>query len=152
MTFKAERIILHCSASANGKPVDISEVEKWHLARGFSKVGYHIVINTTGEAQRGRFLNEAGAHCEGENHNSIGICMIGTNKFTKQQWDSLRSQIDSIRISLNIPASKIYGHYQMPSAIKQGKTCPCFEIGEFYSWYLASDYKAIDKYTLKEVL
>lgn len=147
-----QKIIIHCSATKNGSPYDIKQIDKDHIARGWKSCGYHLVIQPTGEAQRGRFLNEMGAHCEGENHNSIGICMIGTDKFTKKQWDSLRSQIDSIRITLNIPASKIYGHYQMPSAIKQGKTCPCFEIGEFYSWYLASDYKAIDKYTLKEVL
>jgi len=144
------RVIVHCSASKNGARVDISEIEKWHLARGFKKVGYHMVIQPDGEVQKGRALNEQGAHCEGENEDSIGICLIGLDKFTMQQLDALRYQLDAICLIYPIKKWRVYGHYQFKSAITQGKTCPNIEVNRLLSWYLMHDYEAIHPYILKD--
>jgi N-acetyl-anhydromuramyl-L-alanine amidase AmpD len=139
-----QKIIIHCSASPNGKRWDIADIRKEHIEnRGFKDVGYHLVIQPDGECQNGRALNVEGAHCEGENHHSIGICLIGLDQFSQKQLDVLRYKIDSVRLSYNIPAWEIRAHYEFPSAQKQGKTCPNLLIGHLMHWYLTQEYKAL---------
>jgi len=143
------RVILHCSATKNNEKCDISEIRKWHLERGFKDVGYHIVVQPDGEIQRGRALNEVGAHCEGENADSIGICLIGNDKFTVYQFDALKYQIDGIRMLYNISEWDIYCHYQFESAIKRGKTCPNIPINNILGWYVGRSYKALNNFLIK---
>lgn len=139
------RIIVHCSDSKNGERVDISEITKWHMARGFLTVGYHLVIQPDGEVQKGRPLNAMGAHVEGENFDSIGICLVGKDKFPQRQLDALRYQIDSIILIYPINLWRIYCHYQFPSAIQQGKTCPNVEINKLLAWYIGMNSKALEE-------
>jgi N-acetylmuramoyl-L-alanine amidase len=99
-----KRLTIHCSASANGKKWDIASIRKEHMTnRGFSDVGYHYVIQPDGEVQLGRGLNIQGAHVEGDNEDNVGICMIGTDKFTAAQFDSLLHVWDSLRRSYPFP-------------------------------------------------
>lgn len=137
------RVVVHCSASPNGKRVDISEIERWHKARGFATVGYHMVINPTGEVQKGRSLTTRGAHCIEANADSIGICLVGTDKFTKEQLDALRYQIDSVCMLYDIARWQVFAHNQFKSAIEQGKTCPGFSVNALLGWYLTGDMKAL---------
>ncbi len=141
-------ITVHCSDTANGKKVDISEIRTWHLARGFSDVGYHLVIQPDGEIQPGRALNEIGAHVE--NHNSegfgvnIGICLIGRDKFTEAQFIALRTRLDTLFLCFDtIPKWAIFCHNQWDTAQKQGKQCPNIQINKLLRWYFTGDEKAI---------
>jgi N-acetyl-anhydromuramyl-L-alanine amidase AmpD len=98
-------IIIHCAATPNGKPFTIADIDSMHKARGFKRdsqavrnlnsnlrhVGYHFVITTEGHIETGRGLEEIGAHVQGNNSKSIGICMIGTDKYTPAQWEALRT-------------------------------------------------------------
>jgi N-acetylmuramoyl-L-alanine amidase len=98
-------IIIHCSASPNGKSFSAADVNSWHKTRGFKRnsqfvrsknpelpnIGYHYVIGTDGKVETGRGLEEVGAHVQGSNAFSIGICMIGTDQFSNAQWVSLRA-------------------------------------------------------------
>ena len=47
-----------------------------HLHRGFIDVGYHYVIKRDGTVQAGRPLERQGAHVQGYNHLSVGVCLI----------------------------------------------------------------------------
>lgn len=38
------KIILHCSATQEGKDFDVEDIREWHLQRGFTDVGYHYII------------------------------------------------------------------------------------------------------------
>lgn len=144
--FTPRRIILHCSASRNGEPVDISIIRQWHLARGFLGVGYHLVIQPDGSVQKGRDLTEQGAHVTGENNDSIGVCLIGNDRFTKDQFRSLAIQLNLVQSTCKIPYWALYGHYQFPSA--KGKTCPNMDMARVLSWYIKSDELAILPYLL----
>ena len=42
---KISKIILHCSATAEGKDYTVDTIRRWHKARGFNDIGYHIVIS-----------------------------------------------------------------------------------------------------------
>lgn len=48
-------------------------IEAQHLARGWSGVGYHFVVDQAGNIYEGRGWTRAGAHCPGHNASGIGV-------------------------------------------------------------------------------
>jgi len=56
----------------------------------------------------GRVLEETGAHAYGHNVSGIGVCMIGTDKFTQAQWHSLTIIVNALQ--RKIPEISIKGH------------------------------------------
>ncbi|MBE0467709.1 MAG: N-acetylmuramoyl-L-alanine amidase, partial [Candidatus Desulforudis sp.] len=72
---RTERMILH----HDGAPVAMTapQVHQGHLNRGFHGIGYHYFVETSGQIVRGRPEWAEGAHCKGQNHVSIGICLSG---------------------------------------------------------------------------
>ena len=51
-------IIIHCADTKTNQSFDIDDVRDWHLARGFSDVGYHYVIALDGTVWYGRPLEQ----------------------------------------------------------------------------------------------
>lgn len=125
-----DKIILHCTATPEGRKTTVKEITAWHKARGFRTIGYHYVIQLNGVISRCRPENQMGAHCKGQNKNSIGISYVGgvekdgkTPKDTRtpQQKHALRMLVETIQD--NWPDSTIHGHYEFSS-----KDCPSFKI------------------------
>ena len=56
------RIIIHCTATPEGRDVTIGEVRKWHVVRGWRDVGYHYLIRLDGTVETGRPIEQVGAH------------------------------------------------------------------------------------------
>jgi len=71
---KTSRIVIHHSASAD---VSAAEIYRWHLANGWSGIGYHYLIRKNGQIELGRPAETIGAHTQGYNEDSIGICLTG---------------------------------------------------------------------------
>jgi hypothetical protein len=69
-----------------------------HKARGFSDIGYGLVITRRGTVELGEDLKKRGAHVKGLNSVSVGICMVGgidedgnsENNFTDDQWKAAK--------------------------------------------------------------
>ena len=83
----------------------------------------------------GRPLGEIGAHVEGHNANSVGVCMIGTKKFTKAQWEKLKITVSELIVKF--PTARVVGHRDLsPDKNKDGKItsnewvklCPSFDV------------------------
>lgn len=70
-TRRIDKIILHCSATPEGKDYTVAQIRQWHLAHGFSDIGYH------GSIHEGRSIAKVGAHTTGQNAHSIGFSYIG---------------------------------------------------------------------------
>lgn len=128
------KIIVHCSATPEGKDFSVADIRRWHLQRGFSDIGYHFVIYRDGSVNIGRPLQKSGAHCSGHNKNSIGVCYIGgvatdgkTPKDTRTpaQKDSLVRLITELR--QQFPKASVHGHREFAN-----KACPCFNASEEY--------------------
>jgi N-acetylmuramoyl-L-alanine amidase len=144
-----KKIIIHCTASKNGEPYPAAQINKDHIARGFTKIGYHVVFQPDGSVEIGRGFNEQGAHCSGENDDSIGLSLVGTDKFTSEQFDSLRYQMDGILLCYpTIHKSEIHCHYEYKSAQEQGKTCPNISLSRLLCWYFTGDETAISPYKI----
>ena len=123
-------IIIHCSATPEGKDFTVDDIRRWHLARKFADIGYHYVIYRDGSVHKGRAENIAGAHCLGHNANSIGICYIGgvakdgkTPKDTRtpQQKTALRQLVNQLKFYY--PHATVHGHNEFAA-----KACPSFNV------------------------
>jgi hypothetical protein len=157
-------IVIHCSASPNGaslfqgtpgmrgfmSPVQV--IDGWHKARGFHRndaarklfnpelaaIGYHFVIYTNGASHTGRHLDEIGAHAQGFNARSIGICMVGIGKYSAAQWAALKTIVKTLQI--RYPRAQVTGHRDLsPDLDGDGvverqewlKTCPEFDVADW---------------------
>lgn len=137
-------IIIHCSDSPNARNFTVKDVDQWHQERGFHRdpawvarfnpsllaIGYHFFIDRIGCIYAGRHINEIGSHVKGANEHSIGICLCGKDIFTDAQIATLKRQVVSL---LQVyPNAEVCGHYEFPSAIAQGKTCPNFNVRKWW--------------------
>lgn len=125
------KIIIHCSATPEGKNIGATTIRGWHKERGFSDIGYHYVIRLDGTVEEGRPIDQIGAHCQGHNRNSIGICYIGGLSQKRQPKDTRtlaqrQAMKQLIReLQEQFPMATIHGHNEFAN-----KACPCFDINE----------------------
>jgi N-acetylmuramoyl-L-alanine amidase len=140
-----DHIVVHCSATRAALDVRAADIDRWHKARGWSRIGYHYVITRGGDLEAGRAEHEVGAHVQGHNRRSIGICLAGgiaddgkraESNFTPAQWARLRALLVELRG--RYPQAVICGHRDLsPDRDKDGvverhewlKDCPCFDVG-----------------------
>lgn len=130
---KVNEIIIHCSATKPNIHIGAKEIDSWHRKRGFDEIGYHYVIRRSGEIEKGRDLDKAGAHCKKHNSFSIGICLVGgiddngksENNFTESQFQALRKLVAELKILY--PKASLHGHNEFAA-----KDCPCFNVQEFF--------------------
>lgn len=128
-------IIVHCSATPEGRDNRAADIDRWHRQRGFRCIGYHYVIDLDGTIEAGRSPEEQGAHCVGHNAYSIGICYIGGCDKDMQAKDTRTdAQKASLRLLLRYlrqryPAATIYGHHDFD----KGKACPSFDAKKEYA-------------------
>ncbi len=131
---KITEIIIHCSATPEGRKVTTDQIDRWHKERGFKKIGYHYVIYLDGSIHEGRKEEEIGAHTVGHNTNSIGICYVGgcakdgrTPKDTRT--DAQKNALCGLLSELvkKYPNASIHGHREFAN-----KACPCFDVQAEY--------------------
>lgn len=127
---KITKLIIHCSATPEGRDYTVADIDRWHRARGFKGIGYHYVIYRDGSVHPGRAVEVIGAHCTGQNANSIGICYIGglaadgkTAKDTRTpaQKEALRKLVAELKTKY--PGVTVHGHREFAN-----KACPCFDV------------------------
>jgi N-acetyl-anhydromuramyl-L-alanine amidase AmpD len=141
-------IIVHCSATAEGRDFHAKDIDRWHRHRGFNSIGYHYVVDLDGKIEAGRPESQVGAHVYGHNANSIGVVYVGgvakdgkTPKDTRTagQKDSLRRLL--IELKRKYPSAIICGHRDMsPDKNHDGKiepwewmkACPSFDAKKEY--------------------
>lgn len=120
-------IVIHCADTPNEKEFDAADIHDWHKQRGFDGIGYHRVIKRNGAIENGRPDFWAGAHVKGHNSESLGVCLVGRDKFTDDQFASLTDIVTEWKN--DNPEAKVVGHYQLD----ESKTCPNFNVTEW--WY-----------------
>lgn len=85
--YMTKKIILH---HANASTCSAEDIHTWHLNRGWSGIGYHFVVRKDGTIERGRPIDRVGAHCTGQNVDSIGVCFEGD--FEKETMPDVQLQ------------------------------------------------------------
>lgn len=133
-------IFVHCSATrpewmqAQPLAAKVAELTRWHKERRFSTIGYHWIIDRDGSVAPGRPETESGAHVQGHNSGSIGICLIGghgssendpfSRNFTPEQDMKLRELIEDIKKRADI--KRVRGHNEVAA-----KACPGFNVSRW---------------------
>ena len=151
------KIILHCSASDFGTALTI---DKWHKERGWSGIGYHAVIMNgiphasyltagrdgtsfrvkvlNGQIEMGRAFDadddidahEQGAHAFGFNKDTMALCLIGNENFTRQQIISAVKVVKWWGYQFGVKSHNVIGHGELPGVTK---TCPNIDMDIFRS-------------------
>ncbi|MDU3761109.1 MAG: N-acetylmuramoyl-L-alanine amidase [Bacteroides sp.] len=63
---KINKVIIHCSATPEGRDYTVADIDRWHRERGFDGIGYHYVVYRDGSIHAGRDVAKIGAHCKGQ--------------------------------------------------------------------------------------
>lgn len=153
---EVKNIFLHCSATGWG---EVLEFDRWHRQRGWSGgIGYHYVILNgrpfrdvgywpflDGQIQPGRPLDddpifeahEVGAHVAGRNAWSIGVCLVGRDKFTDSQLKAAKELLLHLKDHFGLDIKDILGHYEAGTLGEQyatDKTCPNVPMDDFRAY------------------
>lgn len=82
--------IVHHSAGPTTQTV--RSIQDFHLnGRGWSDIGYNLLVDNAGNAYEGRGWQVAGAHAQGHNTSGIGVCYIGENSPTPAAKRTIRA-------------------------------------------------------------
>ena len=96
-----KRIIIHCTATPEGKHFDVATIRRWHVKdRGWKDIGYHYVIYLDGSVHEGRPVEQAGAHTSGHNADSIGIVYVGGCDAKMKAKDTLNEAQETAMVNL----------------------------------------------------
>jgi N-acetylmuramoyl-L-alanine amidase len=139
MTLKKSRrrineIIVHCTATPEGRDYTVADIRQMHKAQGWVDIGYHYIIYRDGSIHEGRNVDMVGAHCQGHNAQSIGVCYVGgvardgkTPKDTRTaaQKDALIHLL--MQLVCLYPDATIRGHRDFAA-----KACPSFDATREY--------------------
>lgn len=124
-------IIIHCSATPQGSSLSFEECRRDHIMhRHFRDIGYHFYITRDGTVHDGRPIEKIGAHCEGHNSHSIGICYEGgldangkpADTRTEAQRKAMKDLVERMRRLF--PKALVVGHHDL----NPRKACPGFKV------------------------
>ena len=124
------KIIIHCTATREGDDISVDTIRRWHLARGWSDIGYHYVIDIKGNINAGRPIELIGSHTRGENKYSIGVAYVGgveadgvtpKDTRTKAQKDAIIRLVKKLKGCY--PDVSIHGHNEFSN-----KACPSYNV------------------------
>ena len=132
------KIILHCSATPEGRHTTVEDIRLWHKQRGWSDIGYHYVVYLDGTVHEGRPIERSGAHVFGLNKNSIGICYVGgVDKNNLKAKDTRTPEqimaLDLLLGSLldDFKGATLHGHNEFAN-----KACPSFDVQDEYRYLI----------------
>ena len=129
-----DKVIVHCTATPEGRHTTVEDVRRWHLDRGWSDIGYHFLIYLDGSVHAGRPVEKPGAHTRGHNKESIGIAYVGgidkvnfkaKDTRTEEQKDALVDMLEYFKIQH--ANAVIHGHRDFAN-----KACPSFDATKEY--------------------
>jgi N-acetylmuramoyl-L-alanine amidase len=139
-----DHIVIHCTATKEGVDYSVEQVRDWHVnGRGFRDIGYHFFIRLDGTIDKGRPIEQAGAHAKGYNKHSIGVVYVGgldsygkpKDTRTVAQFHALRRCVETLKVIYG--DVEVVGHRDlsvdlngdgMISANEWMKACPCFDV------------------------
>jgi N-acetylmuramoyl-L-alanine amidase len=132
---KLDRIILHCTATPEGRHVDVDTIRVWHKTRGWSDVGYHFIIYIDGSVHVGRAVEKTGAHVAGHNATTIGVVYVGGTDAAGKAKDTMNERQETAFVNLvkhlrdQFGPLTLHGHNEYAA-----KACPSFIVKDKFKW------------------
>ena len=135
---KINKIILHCTATPEGRHTTVENIRLWHKAQGWSDIGYHYVVYLDGSIHPGRPIEVSGAHTKGLNKNSIGVAYVGginamnfkaKDTRTPEQKEALDCLLNELMGTYK--GATLHGHNEFAP-----KACPSFNVQKEYEYLI----------------
>lgn len=132
---KINLIVVHCTATEEGKDYSVEWIRRVHKKKGWSDIGYHYVIYRDGSLHEGRNINLVGTHARGYNTGSIGVVYVGGcpkgdthhNKDTRTEAQKKTMLALLKKLRTLYPYAKIVGHKDVNAT-----GCPSFNAKDEY--------------------
>jgi N-acetylmuramoyl-L-alanine amidase len=91
-------LTLHATMTRPGMRLTGRDIDRRDRQHGYSKCGYHYVIQRDGVVYQGRQDSEPSIHDDNDAKHAISVCLVGgvddfdipTNNFTLPQWEAMR--------------------------------------------------------------
>ena len=124
-------IIVHCTATPEGRDVSVNTIRGWHIGQGWKDIGYHWVVLLDGTVKPGRPESQVGSHVAGRNSGTLGVVYVGgvaadgkTPKDTRTpaQRAALLAHVKAL-IERYPTITKVTGHNAYSN-----KACPSFDV------------------------
>lgn len=128
-------IVIHCTATPQSTKID-SIQRYWRETLGWSKPGYHFIIEANGNIDELLPIEEPSNGVAGFNSKLINIAYVGGIDASGKPIDNRTSQqkaalIGTIKeLKLKYPLAIIQGHRDFPGIIK---ACPSFDAKTTYA-------------------
>lgn len=148
MKNRIERLVIHCTATPEGREVTAADIRRWHctpppMGRGWKQVGYTDMVHLDGRVER-LVPNNEDAYVDGwevtngakgYNSTSRHIVYVGgkttdgrpADTRTPAQKEALRAYVNDFR--KRFPCADVCGHRDLPGV---AKACPCFDVRAEY--------------------
>jgi hypothetical protein len=138
---KPDKIILHHSATADSGTVSWNAIRRYYMVECcWADIGYHFGIEHVADSGDpagsyeiliGRVADAQGAHTQGENHRSIGICFVGQFDAVAVpvgQWKRGLTLVAWLLREFGLKPEHVFGHRDFAN-----KTCPgkMFDLNKF---------------------
>ena len=130
------------------------DIHRWHLSNDWTGIGYHFFVRKDGSIYRGRPLWALGAHVQGMNNRSVGICAEGDyhNK-DKVMPEAQKKAIKELLKYLKgiYPDAEIVGHREIGDSNCPGRHYPLEEMKNYESEVKKmQEFKDIEGHCAKE--
>ena len=147
MSKSIQYLVIHCTATPEGREVSADEIRRWHTApisqggRGWKQVGYTDMVHLDGRVERLVNNNEdanvdpwevtngaAGYNSVSRHIVYVGGCdKAGKPKDTRTeaQREALKRYVEDFHA--RFPQIHIVGHHEL----NPGKACPSFDVGKW---------------------
>lgn len=140
-----ERLVIHCTATREGREVSSDEIRHWHTdpvskgGRGWSQVGYTDMVHLDGRVERLVKNNEDGCvdtweitnGVKGYNSTSRHIVYVGGLAADGKTAKDTRTVAQKATLERYVrdwmrkwPVAEVVGHHDL----NKGKACPCFDV------------------------
>lgn len=143
MSKPMQYLVIHCTATPEGREVSAAEIRRWHTApppvgRGWKQVGYTDLVHLDGRIERLADNNEdanvdpwevtngaAGYNSVSRHIVYVGGCdnhLAPKDTRTEAQREALKRYVEDFHA--RFPQVKIVGHHEL----NPGKACPSFDV------------------------
>ena len=144
MSKPMQYLVIHCTATPEGREVSAAEIRRWHTApasqggRGWKQVGYTDMVHLDGRIERLADNNEdanvdpwemtngaAGYNSVSRHIVYVGGCdnhLAPKDTRTEAQREALKRYVEDFHA--RFPQVKIVGHHEL----NPGKACPSFDV------------------------